>query len=81
MCGIIRTEEEVISEFTLAYLEDTGYYKANYYTGGLMRYGKNKGCTFIKDKCVINYEINPEFENEFLIQHIMKKIHHVVVEG
>jgi len=65
MCGSTRTEEEVISEFTLAYLEDTGYYKANYYTGGLMRYGKNKGCAFIKDKCVINYEINPEFENEF----------------
>ena len=25
MCGTTRTEEEVISEFTLAYLEDTGY--------------------------------------------------------
>ena len=41
--GVIYTEEQVISEFTLALLEDTGYYKANYYTGGLMRYGKNKG--------------------------------------
>jgi len=65
MCGYITTEEGVISEFTFAYLEDTGYYKANYYTGGLMRYGKNKGCAFIKDKCVNNYEINSEFENEF----------------
>ena len=65
MCGYIRTEEKVISEFTLAYLEDTGYYKANYYTGGLMRFGKNKGCSFIKDKCVNNNVINPEFENEF----------------
>ena len=65
MCGATRSEELVISEFTLAYLEDTGYYKANYYTGGLMRYGKNKGCAFVKDKCVNNYEINPEFENEF----------------
>ena len=59
------SEEQVISEFTLAFLEDTGYYKANYYTGGLMRYGKNKGCQFIKEKCVNNYEINPKFENEF----------------
>ena len=40
--------EEVISEFTLALLEDLGFYKANYYTGGLMRYGKNKGCDFVK---------------------------------
>ena len=65
MCGTTRSEELVISEFTLAYLEDTGFYKANYYTGGLMRYGKNKGCEFLKEKCVNNYEIKPEFENEF----------------
>ena len=65
MCGYLRTEEQVISEFTLAYLEDTGYYKPNYYTGGLMRYGKNKGCSFLTDKCINNYEIKPEFENEF----------------
>ena len=45
-------EEQVISEFTLALLEDTGFYKANYYTGGLMRFGKNKGCKFINEKCV-----------------------------
>ena len=65
MNGVIYTEEQVISEFTLALLEDTGYYKANYYTGGLMRYGKNKGCDFLNEKCVNNYEINTNFENEF----------------
>ena len=65
MNGIIYTEEQVISEFTLALLEDTGYYKANYYTGGLMRYGKNKGCGFLEEKCVSDFEINPNFENEF----------------
>ena len=52
MNGVIYTEEQVISEFTLALLEDTGYYKANYYTGGLMRYGKNKGCSFVRGQCV-----------------------------
>ena len=58
--------EEVISEFTLALLEDTGIYKAHYYTGGLMRYGKNKGCDFVYKKCVNEDEqINPKFENEF----------------
>ena len=65
MNGVIYKEEQVISEFTLALLEDIGIYKANYYTGGLMRYGKNKGCEFLYDKCVINYEINSNFENEF----------------
>ena len=46
MAKLLYTEEEVISEFTLAYLEDTKFYKANYYTGGLMRYGKEKVVSF-----------------------------------
>ena len=61
----IYTDEQAISEFTLAFLEDTGYYKVNHYTGGLMRYGKNKGCKFVEEKCVKNYEIDPYYENEF----------------
>ena len=65
MNGVTYYDEEVISEFTLALLEDTGYYKPYYYTGGLMRYGKGKGCDFVKNKCVNSGEINPKFENEF----------------
>ena len=65
MNGVIYNEEEVISEFTLALLEDTGYYKANYYTGGLMQYGKNKGCEFLNEKCVIDGKVNDKFKNEF----------------
>ena len=65
MNGVAYTEE-VISEFSLALLEDTGIYKPYYYTGGLMRYGKNKGCEFVYDKCVNDdYKINNNFENEF----------------
>ena len=70
MNGYIYTNEQVISEFTLALLEDSGFYKANYYTGGLMRYGKHKGCPFIKESCVNkeDHTINPFFENEFYDQ-------------
>ena len=39
--------EQVISEFTLALLEDSGWYQVKYYTGGLMRFGKNKKCEFL----------------------------------
>ena len=67
MNGYSYTEEQVISEFTLAVLEDSGYYKPNYYTGGLMRYGKNKGCEFLENKCVdsTTHKISENFENEF----------------
>ena len=39
--------EQVISEFTLVLLEATGFYTVNYYTGGLMRFGKHQGCDFV----------------------------------
>lgn len=32
----IYTPEQAISEFTLALLVDIGFYKVNYYTGGLI---------------------------------------------
>ena len=47
-------QEKVISDITLALFEDTGFYKVNYYTGGLFKFGKNKGCDFLNKKCIIN---------------------------
>ena len=64
MGAVIYQEEMVVSEFTLALLEDSGWYKANYYTGGLMRFGKNKGCDFIRNNCLDSY-YNTQFPNEF----------------
>jgi hypothetical protein len=43
----------------LSLLEDSGWYKINYYTGGLMRFGKHKGCEFWTHDCT------EEFENDF----------------
>ena len=57
------TPEQVVSEFTLALLEDSGWYKANYYTGGLMRFGKNQGCFFLNKDC-FDLE-SSELRNEF----------------
>ena len=55
-----------ISEFTLSFLEDSGWYKANYYTGGLFRFGKNQGWQFIENDCLDNYWI-PNLKMNFLI--------------
>ena len=56
--------EFVLSEFTLALLEDSGWYKINYYTGGLMRFGKKKGCNFINNYCCDSEGIT-QFKNEY----------------
>ena len=58
------TPEQIISEFTLSLLEDSGWYKVNYYTGGLMRFGKNKGCEFLQNDC-IDKNGNSIFKYEF----------------
>jgi hypothetical protein len=50
--------ENVLSEISLALFEDSGWYKVNYYTGGLFRYGKNAGCNFVQNKCVENGKTN-----------------------
>ena len=60
------TPDQVISEFTLSLLEDSGWYKPNYYTGGLMRFGKNKGCDFLTKDCISSDgKLNSNFKNEF----------------
>ena len=67
MTSEIYYPEQVISEFTIAVLESLEWYKVNNYTGGLMKFGKNKGCDFLKKDCAeyINYMLIPKFNNEF----------------
>lgn len=47
-------EDIFISEITLALFEDSGWYTTKKYTGGLFKYGKNEGCKFLDEKCVVN---------------------------
>ena len=59
--------DQFISEFTLALLEDLGWYKVNYFTGGLMKFGKNKGCDFINKDCINiqGSQVISRFPNDF----------------
>lgn len=50
----ITFDDTAISEITLSLFEDSGWYKVNFFTGGLFKYGKNKGCDFLKKKCIEN---------------------------
>ena len=52
----------VLSDITLSLFEDTRYYKVDYYSGGLFKYGKNKGCSFTTEKCIDN---NSPLSEEF----------------
>ena len=65
MTSVTYEDEMAISDFTLALLEDSGWYKPNYYSGGLMRFGKNKGCAFLTSQCIDYNTRNSYFEDEF----------------
>ena len=62
-------EEQVISGFTLAFLNDLEYINVLHnYTGGLMKFGKYKGCDFLKKDCGENIGENKiTFSNEFFV--------------
>ena len=66
MTSNMYLQEQVISDFTLALLEESGWYKINHYTGGLMRFGKNKTKSFLDNDCFENGK--PLFNNEFCYQ-------------
>ena len=65
MGAVIYHEEMIVSEFTLALFEDSGWYNVKYYTGGLMKFGKNKGCAFLEKNCLDPVTHKTEFDNEF----------------
>ena len=68
MIAELYYSEQAISEITLALLEDLGWYEVNYYTGGLMRFGKNEGCEFLENDCMKYNDMSntdSSFSNEF----------------
>jgi len=70
MAGLVNVQDQVISEFTLALLEDTNFYKVKYYTGGLMRFGYHQNCSFFTTDCNVvrndgSEKRNSVFINEF----------------
>ena len=57
--------EQVISKFTLLLLDQLDWYEINYYTGGLMKFGKGQGCDFINKDCIDINNNQISFFNEF----------------
>ena len=72
--------EIVISDISLAVFEDSGFYKVNYYTGGLFRFGKGEGCSFFKKSVslmeVHHLQMNSvlNLKNHFVLLVIYQKV-------
>jgi len=57
-----RLKDRRISEFTLALLEGSGWYKPNYLYAEPMTYGKNAGCAFLDTECINRETLEPNFK-------------------
>ena len=60
--------EQIISEFTLILLEQLGWYEIKRFTGGLMKFGRGQGCSFISKDCISLDDKIVSFPNEFCAQ-------------
>ncbi len=55
---------EFLSPFTLALLEDSGWYKANFTMSRNPSFGHGEGCDFVEKRCIEDgIPISPQFCN------------------
>ncbi|KAK1929545.1 Leishmanolysin-like peptidase [Phytophthora citrophthora] len=48
----VDSYHNVFSALTLAFFEDSGWYRVNASTSEMLHFGLNKGCSFVTEKCV-----------------------------
>ncbi|KAL7998051.1 putative peptidase M8, leishmanolysin [Plasmopara halstedii] len=60
----VNSFRNVFSALTLAFFEDSGWYRANTSTAGRMHFGRNRGCNFAMEKC-----INPDTGVSIALDH------------
>lgn len=63
--------ENLISPFTLAFFEDSGWYKSDFKKASMFFWGKNKGCDFFYKNCVKDSKIISSEKKSFI--EILKK--------
>jgi leishmanolysin-like peptidase len=57
-------ENSVVSEFTLGFFEDTGWYESDYAKAERLYWGDKMGCSFINDKCNTGTKSNPTMQGQ-----------------
>ena len=69
-------QEQTLSEITLGLFEDSTWYKVNYYTGGLFRFGKGESFYFLREKCFndkVSISDKYDFQTDFCDEENQKR--------
>jgi hypothetical protein len=54
LSGVISPTTNILSHLTLALMEDSGWYRANYTQGGISPWGLGAGCDFVDEPCLVS---------------------------
>ena len=54
MMSATSIKDSVMSNITLALLGDTGWYRVDYSKAEEFKYGRNLGCSFLYQQCIVN---------------------------
>ena len=57
LSGVISPTTNILSHMTLALMEDSGWYRANYTMGAMNPWGLGAGCDFVEEPCLVS---NPD---------------------
>lgn len=69
LSGVISPTTNILSSLTLALMEDSGWYKANYTNSRMSPWGLGAGCAFVDGHCLVTNEeqqtVVPEYGKGF----------------
>lgn len=64
LSGVIAPTTNILSSLTLALLEDSGWYKANYTNSRMSPWGLGAGCDFVEQPCLVDAQV-PDYARGF----------------
>lgn len=67
LSGVISPTTNVMSPLTLALMEDSGWYHANYSMSRVSPWGHGVGCEFVTDPCIVQGQDPDTGENEAVV--------------
>jgi len=70
MGPVINSVTNVLSPLTLALLEDSGWYKADYSVAGISVFGHGAGCDFVYEDCIVEGEV-PSYSKGFFCNDLL----------
>merc|ERR1740139_29992 len=72
MSSVYQTTPLILSPITLALLEDSGWYRADYSVASTLPFGHGAGCDFVNERCIVDGGKVPSYSKGFFCNRQLK---------